>query len=154
MTKFNLDWLKCQIEKNATKKVAFGSLSKCEKIAYLETITETTGKKKTFKKSVKVVTLSKDMKMHLISEFAKVGNLDAVAKIANNDQEFTANVNVVLTYDKMSDSQKLDFLRLENRDIEDCTDIEVNIFGGANVVELLTLVRGLSDSDFTNLISK
>lgn len=135
------------------KSVSFGSLTKVEKISYLEKLVNTENVKKTFKKSVKVANLSKDKKFELIAMFASLSNLEAVAAIANDDKDFETDINVVITYDKMSDSQKLDFLRCENP-IDDDQKVRVDIFGGRNVVEVLKAVRGLSDDDFNALISK
>ena len=153
MRKFNLEWLQNRIKMESCKTVSFSSLTKVEKIAHLETLVNTENAKKTFKKSVKVANLSKDKKFELIAMFAGMGNLEAVAAIANDDKDFETEVNVVISYDKMSDSQKLDFLRCENP-IDDDDKVRVDIFGGRNVVEVLKAVRGLSDDDFNALISK
>ena len=132
MSKYNLDWISAQIKKGSTKEVNFSSLTKAEKIAYLETLVNTDGAKKTFKKSVKVANLSKDKKMELIAMFASKGNLEAVAAIANDNKDFEAEINVIISYDKMSDSQKLDFLRCE-KPTDDDTKVNIEIFGGDNV---------------------
>ena len=153
MSKFNLTWISAQVKKESTKEVSFASLTKVEKIAYLETLVNTDGAKKTFKKSVKVVNLSKDKKFELIAMFAGMGNLKAVAAIANDNKDFETEIDVVMTYDKMSDSQKLDFLRCENP-VEDDTKVKIEVFGGENVVEVLKAVRGLSNEDFSALITK
>ena len=153
MSKFDLTWISNQVKKGATKDVNFASLTKIEKISYLETLVNTDGAKKTFKKSVKVANLSKDKKFELIAMFASMGNLEAVAAIANDDKDFETEINAVITYEKMSDSQKLDFLRCENP-IDDDQKVKVDIFGGCNVVEVLKAVRGLSDDDFNALISE
>jgi diacylglycerol kinase family enzyme len=153
MSKFDLTWISNQVKKESTKEVNFASLTKIEKIAYLETLVNTAGAKKTFKKSVKVANLSKDKKFELIAMFAGLGNLEAVAAIANDDKDFETEMDVVISYDKMSDSQKLDFLRCENP-VEDDTKVKVEIFGGENIVEVLKAVRGLSDEDFNALITK
>ena len=153
MSKFNLTWISDQVKKESTKEVNFASLTKVEKIAYLETLVNTDGAKKTFKKSVKVANLSKDKKFELIAMFAGMGNLEAVAAIANDNKDFETEIDVVITYDKMSDSQKLDFLRCSNP-IDDDQKVKVDIFGGENVVEVLKAVRGLSDDDFNALISQ
>lgn len=153
MSKFNLTWISTQIKKESTKEVNFASLTKVEKIAYLETLVNTENAKKTFKKSVKVANLSKDKKFELIAMFAGMGNLEAVAAIANDNKDFETEIDVVITYDKMSDSQRLDFLRCENP-VEDDTKVNIEVFGGENVVEVLKAVRGLSDDDFNALIAK
>lgn len=153
MSKFNLDWLRKRVLDESCKAVNFASLTKVEKITYLETLVNTDGAKKTFKKSVKVANLSKDKKFELIAMFAGLGNLEAVAAIANDNKDFEIDIDVVITYDKMSDSQKLDFLRCENP-IDDDQKVRVDIFGGRNVVEVLKAVRGLSDNDFNALIAK
>ena len=153
MSKFNLEWLQNRVKMESCKSVSFGSLTKVEKISYLEKLVNTENVKKTFKKSVKVANLSKDKKFELIAMFASLSNLEAVAAIANDDKDFETDINVVITYDKMSDSQKLDFLRCENP-IDDDQKVRVDIFGGRNVVEVLKAVRGLSDDDFNALISK
>lgn len=153
MGKFNLTWISAQIKKESTKEVNFASLTKAEKIAYLETLVNTDGAKKTFKKSVKVANLSKDKKFELIAMFAGMGNLEAVAAIANDNKDFETEVDVITSYDKMSDSQKLDFLRCENP-VEDDIKVKIDIFGGENVVEVLKAVRGLSDEEFNTLIAK
>lgn len=153
MSKFNLTWISNQVKKESTKEVNFASLTKVEKIAYLETLVNTDGAKKTFKKSVKVANLSKDKKFELIAMFASMGNIEAVAAIANDNKEFETEMDIVISYDKMSDSQKLDFLRCENP-IDDDTKVKIDIFGGENVVEVLKAVRGLSDEDFNALIAK
>lgn len=151
MNKFDLAWISNQVKKESTKEVNFASLTKVEKIAYLETLVNTDGAKKTFKKSVKVANLSKDKKFELIAMFAGMGNLEAVAAIANDNKDFETEIDVVITYDKMSDSQKLDFLKCENP-IDDDTKVKIDIFGGENVVEVLKAVRGLSEDDFNDLI--
>lgn len=153
MSKFNLTWISNQVKKESTKEVNFASLTKVEKIAYLETLVNTDGAKKTFKKSVKVASLSKDKKFELIAMFAGLGNLEAVAAIANDNKDFEADLDVVIPYEKMSDSQKLDFLRCENP-VEDDTKVKIEVFGGENVVEVLKAVRGLSDEEFNALIAK
>lgn len=153
MSKFNLTWISNQVKKDSTKEVNFASLTKIEKIAYLETLVNTDGTKKTFKKSVKVANLSKDKKFELIAMFAGMGNLEAVAAIANDNKDFETELDVVITYDKMSDSQKLDFLRCENP-VEDDTKVKIEVFGGENVIEVLKAVRGLSDDEFSALIAK
>ena len=153
MSKFDLTWISNQVKKESTKDVNFASLTKVEKISYLETLVNTDGAKKTFKKSVKVANLSKDKKFELIAMFASMGNLEAVAAIANDDKDFETDMDVVISYDKMSDSQKLDFLRCKNP-VEDDTKVKIDIFGGENVVEVLKAVRGLSDDEFNALISK
>ena len=153
MSKFDLTWISAQIKKESTKEVNFASLTKVEKIAYLETVVNTDSAKKTFKKSVKVANLSKDKKFELIAMFAGMGNLDAVAAIANDNKDFETDIDVVITYDKMSDSQKLDFLRCENP-VEDDTKVKIEVFGGENVVEVLKAVRGLSDEEFNTLITR
>lgn len=135
------------------KAVSFGSLTKVEKIAHLEKLVNTENAKKTFKKSVKVANLSKDKKFELIAMFAGLGNLEAVAAIANDNKDFETDLDVVIPYEKMSDSQKLDFLRCENP-VEDDTKVKIEVFGGENVVEVLKAVRGLSDDDFNALIEK
>lgn len=132
MSKFNLAWVSSQIKRDATKEVNFASLTKVEKIAYLETLVNTENAKKTFKKSVKVANLSKDKKFELIATFAGMGNLEAVAAIANDNKDFETDINVVIPYEKMSDSQKLDFLRCENP-IDDDTKVNIEVFGGDNV---------------------
>lgn len=132
MSKFNLAWISSQAKKESTKEVNFASLTKIEKISYLETLVNTENAKKTFKKSVKVANLSKDKKFELIAMFAGMGNLEAVAAIANDNKDFETDVDVVITYDKMSDSQKLDFLRCENP-IDDDTKVKIDIFCGDNV---------------------
>lgn len=132
MSKFDLTWISGQIKRESTKEVNFASLTKVEKIAYLETLVNTENAKKTFKKSVKVANLSKDKKFELIAMFAGLGNLEAVAAIANDNKDFETDIDVVITYDKMSDSQKLDFLRCENP-IEDDTKVKIEVFGGDNV---------------------
>lgn len=154
MQKFNLTWLKNQIAKPSQKNVFFESLTKTAKIEYLEGITETEGKTKTFKKSVKVANLSKDMKMTLIAEYAKDNNLDAITKIANGDENFTTDINIVLSYDKMNDFQKLDFLKLENPEIKENTEVQINVFAGKNIINLLQEVRNLTEEEFLVLISK
>ena len=138
---------------DSCKSVSFGSLTKVEKIAHLESLVNTENAKKTFKKSVKVANLSKDKKFELIAIFASMGNLEAVAAIANDNKDFETELDVIIPYEKMSDSQKLDFLRCENP-IDDDQKVRVDIFGGRNVVEVLTAVRGLSDDDFNALIAK
>lgn len=153
MSKFNLEWLQNRVKMESCKAVSFGSLTKVEKIAHLEKFVNTDGAKKTFKKSVKVANLSKDKKFELIAMFAGMGNLEAVAAIANDNKDFETEIDVVMTYDKMSDTQKLDFLRCENP-IDDDQKVRVDIFGGENVIEVLKAVRGLSDDDFNALISK
>lgn len=153
MSKFNLEWLQNRVKMESCKAVSFGSLTKAEKIAHLETLVNTEGAKKTFKKSVKVANLSKDKKFELIAMFAQMGNLEAVAAIANDNKDFETEIDAVISYDKMSDSQKLDFLRCANP-IDDDQKVRVDIFGGRNVVEVLKAVRGLSDDDFNALISK
>ena len=153
MSKFDLTWIANQVKKESTKEVNFASLTKSEKISHLETLVNTENAKKTFKKSVKVANLSKDKKFELIAMFAGLGNLEAVAAIANDNKDFETDIDVVITYDKMSDSQKLDFLRCENP-IDDEAKVRVDIFGGRNVVEVLKAVRGLSDDDFNALIAK
>ena len=132
MNKFNLTWIASQVKKESTKEVNFASLTKVEKIAYLETLVNTENAKKTFKKSVKVANLSKDKKFELIATFAGMGNLEAVAAIANDNKDFETEINVVIPYEKMSDSQKLDFLRCENP-VEDDTKVNIEVFGGDNV---------------------
>lgn len=153
MSKFNLTWISAQVKKESTKEVSFASLTKAEKIAYLETLVNTDGAKKTFKKSIKVANLSKDKKFELIAMFAGMGNLEAVAAIANDNKDFETEMDIVISYDKMSDSQKLDFLRCENP-VEDDTKVKIDIFGGENVVEVLKAARGLSDEEFDALIAK
>lgn len=153
MNKFNLEWLQNRVKMEPSKSVSFGSLTKVEKIAHLETLVNTENAKKTFKKSVKVANLSKDKKFELIAIFAGMGNLEAVAAIANDDKNFEAEIDVITPYEKMSDSQKLFFLRCENP-IDDDQKVRVDIFGGCNVVEVLKAVRGLSDEEFDALISK
>ena len=153
MSKFDLAWITSQVKKESTKEVNFTSLTKVEKIAYLETQVNTENAKKTFKKSVKVANLSKDKKFELIAMFAGMGNFDAVAAIANDNKDFETDIDVVITYDKMSDSQKLDFLRCENP-VEDDTKVKIEVFGGENVVEVLKAVRSLSDDEFNALITK
>lgn len=153
MGKYNLTWISNQVKKESTKEVNFASLTKVEKIAYLETLVNTKDAKKTFKKSVKVANLSKDKKFELIAIFAGMGNLEAVAAIANDNKDFETEIDVVITYDKMSDSQKLDFLKCENP-VEDDTKVKIEVFGGENVVEVLKAVRGLSDEEFNALITK
>ena len=68
-------------------------------------------------------------------------------------KDFETDLDVVIPYEKMSDSQKLDFLRCENP-VEDDTKVKIEVFGGENVVEVLKAVRGLSDEDFNALIAK
>lgn len=153
MSKFNLEWLQNRAKMESFKNVSFGSLTKTEKIAHLETLVNTENAKKTFKKSVKVANLSKDKKFELIAMFAGMGNLEAVAAIANDNKNFETEIDVIISYDKMSDSQKLDFLRCANP-IDDDEKVKIDIFGGRNVVEVLKAVRGLSDEDFDALISK
>lgn len=153
MSKFNLAWIASQVKKESTKEVNFASLTKVEKIAYLETLVNTENVKKTFKKSVKVANLSKDKKFELIAMFAGMGNLEAVAAIANDNKDFETEIDVVMAYEKMSDSQRLDFLKCENP-VEDDTKVKIEVFGGENVVEVLKAVRGLSDEDFNALIAK
>lgn len=148
-----MTWISAQVKKESTKEVSFASLTKVEKIAYLETLVNTGGAKKTFKKSIKVANLSKDKKFELIAMFAGMGNLEAVAAIANDNKDFETEMDIVISYDKMSDSQKLDFLRCENP-VEDDTKVKIDIFGGENVVEVLKAVRGLSDEEFDALIAK
>ena len=145
MSKFNLEWLQNRVKMESCKTVSFGSLTKVEKITYLETLVNTENAKKTFKKSVKVANLSKDKKFELIAMFAKMGNLEAVAAIANDNKDFETEVNVIISYDKMSDSQKLDFLRCENP-IDDDEKVKVDIFGGDNVKNVLR--------DFALILSK
>lgn len=151
MKSYNLDWLANLATKSETKNVSFSSLTKAEKISYLENITETEGAKKTIKKEFKVCNLSKDAKMSLIADFAKTGDLEAVAKIASNDAEFTAKLDVVTEYAKMSDSQKLDYLRGCHDEIGDDTKVDVPCFCGSNVVNLLEAVRALSEEEFTQI---
>lgn len=153
MGKYDLTWITNQVKKESTKEVNFASLTKVEKIAYLETLVNTENTKKTFKKSVKVANLSKDKKFELIAMFAGMGNLEAVAAIANDNKDFETEIDVVIGYDKMSDSQKLDYLKCENP-VEDDTKVKIEVFGGENVIKVLKAVRGLSKEEFDALISK